>query len=655
MADGRSVSALVAAVLAASAFAGGAVLASHHPIAPFPVLVFFLAWTAWATWRREHWLFAVPAALPILCFAPWTGWLAFDEFDLVVLGAVAAGFARLAHDRHGIDATVAASSQASCRPPASLLLAVLLGASSLAALVRGVADAGGWRFDWYAGYVEPLNSWRVFKGTLYALLAWPMLQRALRRSTTDAIRYWSCGMLVGVGLTALAALYERAAYTGVWDFSAPYRTTALFWEMHVGGGALDAYLALAAPLVAWALWSARSWGRWTLAAIVALLTGYAVLTTFSRGLYLGVAAELTGLASWLWTARRGSTRPAGSARRLAAASLAMCLLMETVVVLAGGSFMLTRFAAGERDFGDRLAHWQRGLHLLAGASDWLWGIGLGRLPAHYAASTRQGEFSGAIEDTRDANGNAGVTVAGPRSVRRLGGLYGISQRVALQGEGSYAVQLRVLAPQGVSLELSVCEMHLLYARRCQAALVHLGGRPDAWQDIDVRLAGPPLTRGDGWAVRSGVFELAVATPGRSVRLGHLALATPQGVDSLANGDFGSGLAHWFPIAHEYFLPWHIDSLWLELLIERGIFGLLVFVLLIACVMRSLARVQGTHGPMAPFLMASLSGSLIVGSLSSIMDTPRVAFLLLMVIFLALQLNEARAWAHLDSSAQGRIE
>jgi len=66
------------------------------------------------------------------------------------------------------------------------------------------------------------------------------------------------GLLVGEGFDGLAVLLERAAYPGLLDFSTSYRATATFWEMHVGGAASDACLALATPFAAWALWSARS-------------------------------------------------------------------------------------------------------------------------------------------------------------------------------------------------------------------------------------------------------------------------------------------------------------------------------------------------------------------------------------------------------------
>jgi hypothetical protein len=39
-----------------------------------------------------------PGRIADLEFSPWTGWLIFDEFDLLVLAMFAAGYARLAHE-----------------------------------------------------------------------------------------------------------------------------------------------------------------------------------------------------------------------------------------------------------------------------------------------------------------------------------------------------------------------------------------------------------------------------------------------------------------------------------------------------------------------------------------------------------------------------
>ncbi len=54
-------------------------------------------------------------------------------------------------------------------------------------------------------------------------------------------------MALGLGTVSLAAIWERMAFPGLLNFSADYRTTALFWEMHVGGAALDGFLVLTLP------------------------------------------------------------------------------------------------------------------------------------------------------------------------------------------------------------------------------------------------------------------------------------------------------------------------------------------------------------------------------------------------------------------------
>jgi len=93
---------LVAAVAAIACCGAGLALAGHHPLWPIALTAAFAAWiVAAARWPRL-WLFALPAAMPILNFSPWTGWLIFDEFDLLVLGVLAGGFASRALALNGV-------------------------------------------------------------------------------------------------------------------------------------------------------------------------------------------------------------------------------------------------------------------------------------------------------------------------------------------------------------------------------------------------------------------------------------------------------------------------------------------------------------------------------------------------------------------------
>ncbi|MDE2094770.1 MAG: hypothetical protein KGI87_13035, partial [Burkholderiales bacterium] len=609
--------------------------------------------------------------------------------DLLVLAALAAGYARLAAAPSGFVFDHMGSAQSRSQWSAGAALALAFAALGLLGLCRGVADAGGWAFGWFDGYVQDVNSVRVGKSLIFAAAFWLLLKSELRRSTPHAIRCWSLGMQLGLTVVGLAVLWERAAYPGLLDFSSRYRTTALFWEMHVGGAAIDGYLALATPFAALALWSARSRRAWAAAAGLALLTGYACLTTYSRGVYLAVAAPLLGLAvAWWWLGRdTSSRRPAfkALARWLMAAAVAasllsaafatlgyaglgaalgvltaltlvmrvrrpalrwrtsatmflmLALLTEAVAVIGGGSFMRMRLLESEHDFGSRLAHWRHGLGLLHGPTDWLLGIGLGRLPSHYARFVPGGEFSGAVSLAPSEAGRQVLRLSGPPTDEDLGGLYALTQRVALLPGGAYRVSLVVRATVTTELSLSVCEEHLLYARNCQLAAVRVEPRGGGWQQLTARLRGPVLSAGDWYAPRLGVFAMSVTNAGAAAEVAHVELLAPDGDELLANRDFAAALAHWFPAAQFYFMPWHIDNLALEILIERGLSGLAVFVALLGCVLVRLARLARAGSSFAPILAASLCGALLVGSVSSLMDVPQVAFLLLFLVVVSLQL------------------
>jgi hypothetical protein len=314
----------------------------------------------------------------------------------------------------------------------------------------------------------------------------------------------------------------------------------------------------------------------------------------------------------------------------------MTLLAEVAVVLGTSPFMDERMAAADEDFGHRREHWAHGLGLLHTPSEWLFGRGLGRLPAHYASEAPNGEFSGAVRLDDGAADEAVLTLSGPRTQARLGGLYGLAQRVA--SEPAYRVRLEARSARPVRIYLRVCERHLLYDGRCQVGLAFTAPSATAWRSIELPLHGPTLTAGERSAWRSALFEVSVLDAGGEVEIRRISLLRPGGTELLANGDFSAGLAHWWPVAQKYFVPWHIDNLYLELLIDRGLPALLVFVMLAAL---GLARLSARTArlPAAPFVAASLCGALLVGLVSSIFDVPRVAYLLqLLLVFSLLSAN-----------------
>lgn len=621
----------------------GLTLAWHHPLWPMLMCLAFGLWCAVATWQPSAWWLLVPACLPWLNFSPWTGWLVFEEFDLLLLGALAGAYARLA-----------------LSPPADpsirqdqwlwfpILLLLLLGASGAWSLARGLTDAGGWVFDWFAGYTDALNSLRVFKSLGFALLFVPLLSSRHAPSPARAGQLLASGMVLGLLQVTLAVLWERAAFPGVFDFSAHFRTVALFWEMHVGGAAIDAYLALATPFVVWALVQARTRRAWTAVAVLALLTGYACLTTFSRGVYgatLGALAILWLLIRAQKHARTAFPRTGPSTARhrfagwrpKASVLLVLALFIEVAGVLGAGSFMSKRLDAADRDLTSRLTHWQHGLSLLQQPADRWLGLGLGRLPAHYASRVPRGEFSGRVKP-----GDGFVTLLGPISRESLAGGYALTQRVADVPAGQLWVSLRVRAPVRTDVYIDLCERHLLYDGNCQGAFVRLAPSPQAWQTLVLPLRGPPLDGGPWYAPRLRMFSLAIANAGAGADFDQVKLIDPEGTQLLQNDDFSEGLAHWFPAAQSYFVPWHIDNLFLEILLERGGLGLLIWLALLHYALWQVVFGRARLDALSPFLAASLCGGLLVGLVSSVMDVPRVAFLMHLLILLCMPIKRPRA-------------
>ena len=676
--------------LAAASCAGfGAWLALQHPLAPGWALGAFVAVMALLAWQPRHWLWMVPAGLPILDFAPWTGGLVIEEFDLLVLAAAAALHARAAlhagprDDLHG--------QPAGRRWTAFELAALVFAVFSVASLVRGVMAAGGVSLTeaWFQGYEDPLNAWRVFKSVLWAALLWRPLSREIAADRDSAVRRLVGGMLGGLLVVLAAAIAERAAYTGIWQFSGPYRTTALFWEMHVGGGAIDAYLGIAVPFVAWTLWSQKSPGLWAIAAAFALLTVYTCLTTFSRGVYVATTIPLAVLGVVMFRRRPGRGRRSGWTTGLAAVAalvgidavlvvafdwggftaaglvliaialaaaagvrrarlrswrieasyvLALALLLEVFAVIGLGTFLRERLASTDNDYMSRREHWSEGVSLMDEPADWLAGIGAGQLPKGYATRVTGLEFPGDVTWQASSSGHVLVRLLGPRSRDDIEGLMLLNQRVAIHPGHWHRVDLDVRTAAPVHLHLRLCETHLLYDRHCQAAMVALHTGAPGWQHVSAVVAGQALSTGEPAWPRGAAFSLAVPDVGGAVELGRVALTAPDGAQLLSNGDFSNGLAHWLPTAMGYYVPWHIDNLYLDLLVERGLPAVLAFVACAAIALRRLAR-AGPRGPaFAPFLAASLAGALCAGLVNSVMDVPRVAFLMLFIAIAGAELG-----------------
>jgi hypothetical protein len=592
-----------------SSLGAGLFLASAHPVAPFLITAIFLGIFLFFLCQPRFALVSLPVFLPLLNFSPWTGWLIVDEFDLLVLAVVAAGYLRLPAD--------------GSRRQLGLVFLLLV-----IVVLLVTQGANGVRFqdlDWFSDYTSPLNSLRVGKSLLWVVLLFPLVvQAGMVASASKATTEFFGACLLGSCWVVLAVIWERVFFPGLIDLSTPYRTVALFWEMHLGGAALDAYLVLIAPLLVW-VWRATVFlpGRLAIGTFI-LVFVYVCLTTFSRGVFgamVGSMLVLTALLVW-HRVKVGSGKPAF---RPTGFIVLFLVALEIMLVLGADSFMNKRLAVSERDLGGRLQHWGQGIGLLKTPSEWLFGIGLGKLPARLTQGESGLVLPGSFHWHED-NGQRSMAITGPdvkNRDRELGGLYALSQRVDLIPRQRYRFAMDVRNEHDVEMLVHVCALHLLYPASCQGRKIRLNS--GGWQRWESRLSGYPFKTNSWLGAGHGVLLLSVVSPGTEVEVANLNL-TAGGGNLIRNAQFLEEGAGWFPVARSYFLPWHIDNLYLEFLIEKGLIGLIFFLAVVLLIFWRLFRAYLLGNALAPYFLSCIAGVMALGLVVSVLDMPRVATL-----------------------------
>lgn len=613
----------IAAALGLVSLCCGLALALHHPLSAPAASAAFLGWTLAALRWPRLWLTALPALLPILGLNAWSGWVIFDEFDLAVLGLAAAsyiGFAR-SWPQGALNAL----------PRSAWTMLILVVLWQMLAMTRAVAGSDSLQFSWFEGYTDPLNAWRVSKSWLYALLLTPALLAAITESRERVVNGLANGMTLGLALLCAIVLWERATYPGLFDFSESYRTSALFWEMHIGGAAIDFYLVLATPFALRFLLQAATRLRWAAAALLLIVVTYVCLTTFSRGLYLGLLVSFIMIYRLQKAsgANRSSNTIEFAWRTGANKALFILLAIEASAILFGGTFMLDRLGASQRDFGSRLEHWTESAGLLKTPSDMLLGIGPGSYPAAYSKAYPARELPAGFA-VRNDDKNAFVELLGPASQGRLGGLFGIGQKLLLEPDVKYVVSMDVRAAQPTRILVKTCVKHLIHEMDCRSrvAAVQLG---EDWQHMVLPL---PPTGGPIRSARPGWLSISLISPGRSIEIDNVdLLESKTGTSLLVNGAFSQGGSRWLLTGHRYFVPWHTDNLYLEATIDVGLVGLVLYLGFFLRALIGQIHHRASCGVEDRAILAAVLGALALGLFNSLFDVARVAFAFIILCIL----------------------
>ncbi|MFZ1810533.1 MAG: VanZ family protein, partial [Candidatus Nitrotoga sp.] len=431
------------------------------------------------------------------------------------------------------------------------------------------------------------------------------------------------GMVLGLAGTIAMLIWERFTFPGLFNFTDVYRVTGLFSQMHTGGADIETFLTLSTPFLVVQLFEKRSWI--TRLAGIALLVGatYGVMVTFSRIGYAayGIAMALSLLA--VMTTSGNQVRIWSFKRGMAAFAL-IALVLAVAVPIFKGPFTQARMSQAEADMGIRLAHWSSALQMRdPGWSTALLGMGIGRYPETY--SWRSKESLAATYRLGSETGNIFLRLG-------MGSPLYIEQFVTIEPHSNYLLNLNARSDQpNTQITVSICEKWLLTSARCAFKLIDVTGNGQ-WQSLQANLQSDEVGSGPWYAARPVKLSIYNSNTQTNavIDVDNVRLQAANGDDLLTNGAFSLGLDRWF-FTVDNDRPWHIWSLPIQVQFDQGWLGLVALSLFVAFGLWRAGRNAWRGDAMAGAILASSVGFLVIGIFDSLVDSPRILMLFLLLI------------------------
>ena len=572
----------------------------HQPVAPIALAAGLLAAALAVAWQ-PLWLWViVPAALPLLDLAPWTGRVFLDEFDALLALLIAVAWYRT-------PATPTAPIDTALR-----LVLMVLAASLLLSTARALMPWPGIDANAFANLTSPFNALRVGRGAVWGWLLWQLARRQ-QAGGGDVAGALGRGLVLGLLGTVIFILGERAAFSRWLDVADGYRVAGPFAAMNIGGAYVECFLVTALPFLLARLWPPAP--AWRLAAAGMLLLGtlYAVMVTFSRSGYAALVISL-GLSVALTLRRHDQHR----ARLVGALLLALTTAGVALPFLLG-SFAQSRLAAVDRDLVTREQHWQHSLSMIdRDLPSLLLGMGVGRFAALDLLRSPAEQRSASYRLV-DGDGQRHLQLGSGRAVY-------IEQMVAIRPGQRYQLQLRLRASApGAALGIALCEKWLVTSATCVHAAVGPGLPTNRWAESTVALPTGAVGAKPG---RPVVLSFHASGPA-TIDLASIQLVDADGQPLLQNSHFEQGMDHWY-FSSDHHLAWHTKSLPLALFFDQGLLGLssMGALLLLALVRAGRSAWRGSAAAV-PWL-AALAGFSTIGLVDTLIDTPRFLMLWLLL-------------------------
>ncbi|WP_114971817.1 VanZ family protein [Rhodoferax ferrireducens] len=576
----------------------------------FPLLVGPVLITCAATvWHRPVSVFAIiPAALPVFDLAPWSGRFFLDEFDALLLVCLAVAYGR-------------APALPRSRSRADILFIV---ATTLVVLSFVISTLQGlWPFtlpdaNAFNNYYSHYNALRIVKGAFWALLVYGLSSRFVA-SGVDARRPFCWGMAAGLGLTVAVVVWERVAFSGLWNFSDGYRVTGPFSAAHTGGAYIDCFLAAAIPFLIVLTLEKRHWLIRLAGMAFILASTYALMVTFSRGGYLSFAVVV--IIVLLATILKAKQRVHAD---VVIAGLVSAMLLLAVPIFKG-EFAQARMASVSADLGFRQTHWDDVLNIRdPGWATSLFGMGLGRFPeAKYWRSTLHPKVG--TYQLKNEAGNTYLRLGAGDSI-------GVDQFVSLVPGQHYVLTLDVRPGRpDAKMTVPICEKWLLNSANCIAPSFDLGKEFGAWRRVEARFTTNGLSDSPWYRHRPIKLSLSYDVPQSTIDIDNVRLESGSNTNLLRNGDFSQGLDRWFfATVGTLHAHWRVHSLYYGVLFDQGWFGVMALGIFFFLALARAAKKAWRGDAVSGAALAALSSFLVGGLFDTQIDAPRFLMLLLLL-------------------------
>jgi VanZ family protein len=577
---------------------------SQFPVQPILLAIALLACAVLAWFKPVTIVALIPAALPVLDLAPWSGRFFFDEFDILLMLTLTIGLLRTP------------SNAATQSRDSFLKLALgLLLLSYLISTLRALLPFPALDENSFNSYFSQFNALRISKGLIWAI-AFVTLYRRIAAHTPAVFRWFAWGTTLGLALAVAIILREKIMFGGLLNVDTQYRATGPFSAIHTGGAFIEGYLAVAVPFLILLTVRTKSWLQRIAGSVLLLATTYALMMTISRnGFFAYAIAVLCALIATL----------AGPGSKWRRGSLIFVLGAASIVVampIFKGEFTQQRLSTISTDLGVRIDHWHNGLAMRT--DDWLTGLlgmGVGRYPEifYWTGDPK-------LQPSRHA-----LSREGENTYLRLapGNTLYVEQIITVSPNNRYRLSFDFRSPTPeTTVGIALCEKWMLASADCATwQKTEAASEPNAWKTVALDI--DTLAVGTGNWLTQRPVKLSLFTNNNGLfDIDNLSLRhTASGQEIIKNGRFDHGLDHWFFASDEH-LAWHVKSLPVAVLFDQGWLGLLAFMLYLCPSLINAIRSTLAGNPAAGTQLAAMLGFLVVGIFDTLIDAPR--FLLLLV-------------------------